>query len=594
MFAIKRAFSFSSTSIKETRNWNLINPSFRDLRIAEFHRRELLKQAKRFDRKMIYIQLWGTVLPYVFQSWEFWFSLIVYIILRIIIIWGSTHNVSIDFVISTGQISAIGGFISFLLVFYNNQVYTRFLSQYEQSTRMQGRILNAAMIARDYLDKGTAWQFIRYLNGAHLLGYIGLSDTYERHNFFHPFNDSLHLFTGEETDVLDEIDMDEGDACYREVLGWAIGLVADQCKEQKLDIVVYSMLASEVTQIRACIATLYDYRENPIPFLYVHLVYFLVLFYLPLFAYFIATSFSQSLYWGNIDGLLIIMINNIFTVGLLEICKFMCEPYGTDLCDLSVMHFIEYVLENSRRILHGQRFKSNGLTVEEALEKSRPHIGDGFVTAQMTEEVFNKALEDRFPVCVGGGPEGCATSFESTKLNRRRRGSAYWDPQQHSVRYGVDPGTTASHPGHPKVPFYKVSSFLMGTPTSASIAPSIITTVSGSGVDLEIGGGMSGSGSVGVTKKVLKHESAYIHASSSDDHSINQPTTTGRHLPPPSTSGKPTDTGFVSNTHPFASHGIAAGASNALPAHPTMVVNNNIRGMEPTLLPENMYSFSSD
>jgi predicted membrane chloride channel (bestrophin family) len=362
--------------------------TFRQLKQAERLRRELLQRGKMFSRQHLYLQIWGTVLPVVLKSVEFWFSMFVFAVTRIIIGTGVASNLELN--IDSRSIASVGGFISFMLVFYNNQVYGRFSVQYENSMKMEGKIFNLAYLARDNMHTNMAWQFVRYLNCAHVLGYVGLSDTYERQNLFEPFNKQLKLFTVDEVMRLNEMDMDKmGARCYLEVLGWATRLLSDDHHAGMLVPVVYNNMMSEVLQLRASISALFEFEDQPIPFVYVHLIYFLTAFYLPLFSFFVAISYGNLNHLANIPGVVIVFLNNFFIVGLLEIGKFMSEPYGADHCDLSVMHYIHFTWQQTRRIMSGKRFEPNTIEVEQLLEQGRPALGNGFVGGTMTCDILS-------------------------------------------------------------------------------------------------------------------------------------------------------------------------------------------------------------
>jgi predicted membrane chloride channel (bestrophin family) len=384
---------------------------------AERHRRELLQRSKIFSREHLYLQIWGTVIPAVIRSGEFWFSLFVYVVIRLCIVYGVTTSVDIS--IDSKTVGTIGGFISFMLVFYNNQVYSRYAAQYDNSMKMEGKILNLTYFARDNLqtfklsssssstssttnptntptpaeEKATAmvWQFVRYLNGAHILGYVGLSDTYERDNLFEPFNKKFKMFTVSELQRLEytnSID-DSSGACYREVLGWASSLLQEAHRSGQLVAVVYNNMMNELLALRGHINTLYEYDDQPIPFVYVHLIYFLIIFYLPLFSFFVATSFDAGHAWSNCPGFVVVFLNSLFTVGLLEIGRFMSEPYGSDNCDLSVIHYLKSTWLNCRKILAAKRFDVSTLALEQEMEEHRPVLGDGYVTGTMSCDILS-------------------------------------------------------------------------------------------------------------------------------------------------------------------------------------------------------------
>ena len=80
----------------------------------------------------------------------------------------------------------IGSFLSFFLVFYAGQAYTRFNSQYFTSMSCEGRIFDICSMAYSSLDRSAAIRLWRHINLAHALAYVGLSPAYTVKNFLEP------------------------------------------------------------------------------------------------------------------------------------------------------------------------------------------------------------------------------------------------------------------------------------------------------------------------------------------------------------------------------------------------------------------------
>eukprot|EP01034_Spumella_vulgaris_P043644 gene43644-54217_t len=131
---------------------------------------------------------------------------------------------------------------------------------------MEGRIFNVALLARTNLPTVDAWRLLRYLNAAHLLGYVGLSEVYNDENFFDPMNDQLQLLTALETARVKEIGIDTGGSAYREVIGWCLEIITDHFNSGLLDAGTKNAMISEVLTLRGAIGGLYDYDDQPIPF----------------------------------------------------------------------------------------------------------------------------------------------------------------------------------------------------------------------------------------------------------------------------------------------------------------------------------------
>ncbi len=364
-----------------------------ELLAIETRRRDLLKKSKL--AKHTYFQLWGTVLPRVWTSWEWWTTVAVYLMARLLLTYKVVDDSTL-LLIDSRYLSVIGGFISFLLVFYNNQTYARFTTQYDQSMRMEGRIFNACYMAKDTMPPAMAWQFIRYLNGAHFLGYIGLSTCYERTNTFAPINEKLRLFSSLEVKRLDEINVDSGGGCYREVLGWEMTILHLAKQQKYLDGFEYQAIVSETLQLRGAIGALYDFEDQPIPFIYVHLIHFMTFLYLLYFSYFVGTSVGIDNQYRMIVGIIAVLIFGTILLGMLQIGRLLSLPYGDDLSDLSVLHYINFTWTSCRRILKGNIFELNTFNEELDLENGRPSLGNAFldIDNQMRNVVYQSSMVD--------------------------------------------------------------------------------------------------------------------------------------------------------------------------------------------------------
>ena len=98
-------------------------------------------------------------------------------------------------------------------------------------------------------------------------------------------------------------------------------------------------------------------------------------FYLPLFA--VATAHSvasnDEINWiSEILSGLIMLLQAIFVIGLRLLGQVMVDPYGDDLEDLSVIHYIQETWLASNRILATKFPASLNEMVEDDIVKSRP------------------------------------------------------------------------------------------------------------------------------------------------------------------------------------------------------------------------------
>lgn len=123
-------------------------------------------------------------------------------------------------------VGVVGGLITFFLVYFHIQYSNRFDRLYLDSTACQGRIFHLSLLARSSLPAERATRLVRYLNAAHVMGYVGLSPhVYSIDGFFYHLNGKHQLLSNEELNRLRDIG--SGSAIHREVLSWCMMEVQD-------------------------------------------------------------------------------------------------------------------------------------------------------------------------------------------------------------------------------------------------------------------------------------------------------------------------------------------------------------------------------
>lgn len=362
---------------------NPFNYTLDDLQAIEKERRSLLTRVKRFSLINISTSFYGTVLPDIVRSTFSWFNLVLYIAIRVIIKM-ECLTIGLDLPqINTTLVSIVGSFMSFFLVFFVSQAYTRFCVQYDNSMRIEGRLLNLAFFARNNLDTVEAWRFVRYINAIHVAGYTGLSHIYTENNIFDQMNAKHQLLTDVEIKRVKEIGLNSGGTAYREILGWCYEILYGQYRKHRdqFDVISFQTMLSELMTLRGCIGTLYDYDDQPIPFIYVHLVFLMSMFYCPLVAYTAAVYMpAKTVYiFPDLLGFFVVFLNMVFVIGLREIGHAMNSPYEDSLQDLSVLHYLNFTISATRKVLSGSSMPSPGIEIEEELEAARPDLGLAFI-----------------------------------------------------------------------------------------------------------------------------------------------------------------------------------------------------------------------
>jgi len=98
--------------------------SFDELKEIEFERRELLKAVKSFNTfNVLFQHLSGTVLKQIFfYSFYSWLNILLFGVLRYI----ARSSPSTLPQLNTTVVSILGSFISFFVIFYTNQMFSRY------------------------------------------------------------------------------------------------------------------------------------------------------------------------------------------------------------------------------------------------------------------------------------------------------------------------------------------------------------------------------------------------------------------------------------------------------------------------------------
>lgn len=168
-------------------NNNHANKSYtwQELQAIEFRRRSILRRTELSFWKIL--SFWdGTCLQTLSRDSLLWATILIYVAIR----FQARYDGNLPtFVarLSTAKIDVIGGFLSFFLVIFVNQSNARVSDMYKQSMDCQQRICDIASLAATGIpQRAMARRLVRYLNAAHVAGYVGLSysRTYTKENVF--------------------------------------------------------------------------------------------------------------------------------------------------------------------------------------------------------------------------------------------------------------------------------------------------------------------------------------------------------------------------------------------------------------------------
>jgi lipid-A-disaccharide synthase-like uncharacterized protein len=221
----------------------------------------------------------GTIWPHVIREPLLYITFAVYFVCR----WIHIEEKEVFAVPSTATMSVLGSIISFLIVFFVQQSYTRYFAQHQICLTCQTRLMDAVTLSRGFIPVSQQWQMWRYLNAAHILGYVGISDVYNMQNFFEVLCARYGLLTEDELRYVHQFGAEGGVKASNELITWACDVAYTQ-RDAKL-----------------------------VPDLYV-----MQYIYLPLFAYFCANSLTlpQKGTSQELIGPLAIFINALFVIGL--------------------------------------------------------------------------------------------------------------------------------------------------------------------------------------------------------------------------------------------------------------------------------------
>jgi predicted membrane chloride channel (bestrophin family) len=316
-----------------------------ELKAIEKRRRAILQRTELpLYRTLMFWD--GTCLRLLMKEGLFWITALIYVLARLFL--------PQDFsdVINSGDIAIVGGFLSFFLVFFVVQSNERYIKLYGLSMKMEGCIFNVASLSKVELSRERGLRLLRYMNAAQVTAYVGLSDTYTKKNFFDHVNKSWKLLTDQENERMNRINMDGGGSCYRELIVWGLMEVRDAFRSKELEKYTAREMRKYILALRGSIGALYDFDDQPVSFFYVHFIMLLSSLYLPIFAVSIAAGAAEADLWlaDAVSGL-IVFLQALFVIGLRILGQKLADPYGDDLEDLSVMHYVNFTCRMSRRIM---------------------------------------------------------------------------------------------------------------------------------------------------------------------------------------------------------------------------------------------------
>ena len=214
-------------------------------------------------------------------------------------------------------------------MFHTNNTIARFTTLYNASMLCEASIFETAALASSTLPHTRALRLVRYMNSAHIAGYVGLGETYGYQNFFLPINESKRFLTEQELTRIEYINMDEGGSCYREMIVWCCDEIKDALKKGFISEMEAHDLRKCILKLRGSFDTIYDYNDQPIPFFLTHFTVLMTFIFLPLVAVAqgIDAGTGENAYWIKdvVDGI-VVFLQAIVLLGLRTLADMLSDP----------------------------------------------------------------------------------------------------------------------------------------------------------------------------------------------------------------------------------------------------------------------------
>eukprot|EP00977_Amphora_coffeiformis_P009244 scaffold2102_cov161-Amphora_coffeaeformis.AAC.28 len=341
-----------SKTLKTLVNSITTDLSWEELQALEKRRRKILRRQGRKSFFRILFSWDGTLLRMLSKDNLMRLTMGIYALVRC----GAHLNLLPEVLNTIGgaDIGIIGAFLSFFLVIFVNDSSSAFERLFEISMKVKNSILATASLARSSLPRSHAARLVRYLNAAHVAGYVGLSRTYTYHNFFAPLNEQNRLLTDKEIQRMQELDMDNEGICFREIVTWCMLEISTAERQKLIDPLCANQFRETILNVQTNFEELFDDADQPLSFAYYHFACFLSAVYLPLFAMSSAldAGIGDAAYWvTDVVSGFIVCLQAIFVVGLRVLAESLSAPYGANVDSLSVLHYITHTWEMSNRII---------------------------------------------------------------------------------------------------------------------------------------------------------------------------------------------------------------------------------------------------
>ncbi|GBG61357.1 hypothetical protein CBR_g20390 [Chara braunii] len=235
--------------------------------------------------------------------------------------------------ISNDMFLILAPLLVFVLVFYNNQAYNRFMEQFFIARQIEGRVKYLTSRLRAFFRRDpfrgadhSMRAILRTLVVAHYCLYFRLP-RYSKQKIDEWGLEYLRkcgLITGKEREVLQE---KTGPEIMGEALAFSTELLGQHVRRGDIDTVTYGLFEADIHRLSYFVMVITAYANNPVPFAYYHLASLLTLGHLVLISY--SFVLYDSLFTIIVFALLCLTI-----LGLRDLSCALADPFGVDDTDL--------------------------------------------------------------------------------------------------------------------------------------------------------------------------------------------------------------------------------------------------------------------
>jgi len=311
----------------------------------------------------------GTVIPQVFSKCEFWLFFAFHCTITILYrtgILAMANQEDNAFYIPWKDVKVVTAITTFLIVFYSNQCYSRYMHMFSLSRNILGSLYDITHFLRLFVapvSKPHARLAVRLM--------LGMVDV-----FFYDTNDDDLQSDAGWTNLLSKGLLKEDEWNFLQRLNkakrrlviqdWTLEVIRDgflkAVAEMHVPANILKDMISKVLEIRAMQQQVLDTLYHQVPFQYFHLLNVMLSINMLLWAYAMGVT-------GSIFAPMVYFCAAGIFCGMMELASQLTDPFGFDEVDFPVATWVAEFLENS----------------EFLIEFNYPGAADGWKTALIRE-----------------------------------------------------------------------------------------------------------------------------------------------------------------------------------------------------------------